>query len=144
MSTGRRFPAGPLILDSGGLIAYADGDSFARAFCLHIQQTGFPVIVPTAVYAQVERGGTQRSLRQQRLNALLNFCDHAPLSMAVAYQAGVLLGLARTNDVVDAVVVIEALNHEGAIIFTSDSGDIQHLLGFSANRQRRGIRVVRS
>jgi hypothetical protein len=62
--------------------------------------------------------------------------------MAVARQAGVLLGLSGTSDIVDAVVVVEALSHEGGVIFISDSGDIQYLLGFGPNRQRRGVRVI--
>jgi hypothetical protein len=95
------------------------------------------------VYAQVERGETRRSARQQRLNTLLNLCEQRPLSMNIAYQAGVLLGLAGTSDVVDAVVVVEALRLRNGIILTSDSGDIQHLLQASSNYQRRGIRIIR-
>ena len=143
MSGVREHPTGPLVLDSGGLIAYIDGDSFARGLCLRIREAGYPLILPTAVYAQVERGTVSRSIRQQRLNTLLNLCTRSPLSMEIAHDAGILLGLAGTSDVVDAVVVVEALRRESGIILTSDGGDIQHLLGASSNRQRRGIRMIR-
>ena len=46
--------------------------------------------------------------------------------METAKAAGVLCGKAGTRDVVDAVVVTVALAY-GAIVFTSDPGDITHL-----------------
>jgi hypothetical protein len=46
--------------------------------------------------------------------------------METAKAAGVLCGRAGTRDVVDAVVVTVALAY-GAIVFTSDPGDIAHL-----------------
>ncbi len=136
-------PIGPLIFDSGGLIAYIDRDVSVHRLCSRMLIENYPVILPTAVYAQVERGTAPRLMQQQRLNTLLNFCECSPLSMEIAHQVGVLLGLAGTSDVVDAVVVVEALRRESGIILTSDSGDIQHLLQASSNRQRRGIRIIR-
>jgi len=62
--------------------------------------------------------------------------------MELARQAGWLMRDSQTTDVVDAVVVAEALAREQATILTSDQSDIWHLLGFTANRQRRGVRVV--
>lgn len=44
----------------------------------------------------------------------------------------------------DAVVVVEALNRGNTAIFTSDIGDIQHLLSFGPNRTRRNVRVLGS
>jgi hypothetical protein len=100
------------------------------------------VILPTVVYAQVERGWSRHHPATHLLNNLLGICDAMPLSMAVARQAGWLMSDSQTTDVVDAVVVAEALAREQATIFTSDQSDIWHLLGFTANRQRRGVRVV--
>jgi len=48
----------------------------------------------------------------------------------------------QTTDVVDAVVVAEVVARGSATIVTSDRGDIDSLLGFTANRPRRGVRVV--
>jgi hypothetical protein len=64
------------------------------------------------------------------------------LSLEVARHAGWLLRDSGTTDVVDAVVVVEALQRDGSVILTSDRGDMSLLLGFTANRQRRGVRVV--
>lgn len=63
--------------------------------------------------------------------------------MGIARQAGWLLRDSQTTDVVDAVVVAEAVARETITLLTSDRGDIDFLLSFTANRQRRGVRVVR-
>jgi hypothetical protein len=76
------------------------------------------------------------------MEMLLGLCEVAPLSLEVARQVGWLLGDSETNDVVDAVVVVEALNRDGSVIITSDIGDIQRLLSFGPNRTRRNVRVL--
>jgi hypothetical protein len=135
---------GPLVLDAGGLLGYTEGRDLARRLCLDAHIAGVPIILPTAVYAQVERGGRQPPFTRRRLDDLFQFCVVAPLSLTIARQAGWLLGDCQTTDVVDAVVVIEALNREHSSILTSDAGDMQRLLGFGPNRGRRAVRVIRA
>lgn len=51
-------PLNTLILDTGGVLSYIEGKYAARTLCLDTHIAGFPIILPTAVYAQVERGGS--------------------------------------------------------------------------------------
>jgi hypothetical protein len=144
VSIGRNsIPLGTLVLDTGGVLEYVEGARSARTLCRNTHIAGYPVILPTAVYAQVERGGQHHSFVRQRLNDLLNICEVAPLMLGIARQAGWLLGDSGTTDVVDAVVVVEALNRGDTMILISDIGDIQHLLSFGPNRTRRNVRVLR-
>jgi hypothetical protein len=53
-----------------------------------------------------------------------------PLDDALGRRAGVLLGRARTSDVVDAALVVLAV--DGDVVLTSDADDIEHL-AHSAN-----------
>jgi hypothetical protein len=60
-----------------------------------------------------------------------------PLGETEAHEAGLLLGLTKTADVVDAVVVTTALRQNAAIL-TSDPDSIERLVGASG----REIAVV--
>jgi hypothetical protein len=75
-----------------------------------------------AVVGQVWRGG---SGRQARLAALLPALHTAALDASLGQRAGVLLGRARTTDVVDAALVLLAV--DGDAIITSDPDDIARL-----------------
>lgn len=132
----------PIVLDSGAMLAFVQGRRTTRLGCQAAVDAGFPVILPTAVYAQVERGGRRGQYERQNTLLLLDLCVVAPLTLDIARQVGWLLGDSATTDVVDAIVVVEALNHGNALILTSDPGDIQHLLSFGPNRTRRGVRVA--
>ncbi len=134
--------AGPIVLDTGAVLAYVAGDVIARDLCRAAVLANQRVISPTFVYAQVERGWNRRNTATHLLAHLLKICDMRSLSMEIARQAGWLLRGSQTTDVVDAVVVAEAVAREGATILTSDRGDIDYLLGFTANQPRRGVRVV--
>jgi hypothetical protein len=135
-------PAAPVILDAGGVLAYLAGRRDVRGYCLQAYHARLPIVFPTVVYAQIERGWSRRNPLTQQLTNLLNMSEAATLSLGVARQAGWLLRDSGTTDVVDAVVVIEALQRDGSVILTSDQGDLNLLLGFTENRQRRGVRVV--
>ena len=54
--------------------------------------------------------------------------DYGAMTPLLARQAGVLLGKTRTTDVVDALVVAEALRLLPALILTSDPRDIRILV----------------
>lgn len=71
---------------------------------------------------QVWRGGTGR---QANLARLLPGVALVPLDETLGRQAGVLLGAAGTGDVIDAAVVLLAV--DGDIICTSDPADLTAL-----------------
>ena len=78
--------------------------------------------VPAPVVAQVSRSPQQAQLRR-----FLTGCVVVPLGESEAHEAGRLLGMTRTADVVDAVVVTIALRQK-AMILTSDPDDIERLV----------------
>ena len=64
-----------------------------------------------------------------------------PTRLESAKAAGVLCGKAGTRDLVDAVVVLTALTR-GAVVFTSDSGDIARLAEVAGARPGPVIRRI--
>ena len=78
--------------------------------------------VPSAVVAQVSR-----SPRQAQLRRFLTGCEVIPFAESDAHAAGLLLGKAKTTDVVDASVVVVAIQTE-AMILTGDAGDLKRLV----------------
>jgi predicted nucleic acid-binding protein len=80
------------------------------------------IVVPTPVLTQVWRGWPA----QARLAKLLGGTRMLPPDESLARQAGVLLGLSKTSDAVDAIVVATAIALRAAIM-TSDVGDITRL-----------------
>ncbi len=117
---GTRSPR-PIVLDTGALIAIERGDE--RMSALLQASLGRPVhfLIPANVLAQAWRDGS----RQARLALFLKApeVEVLPLSEAHARAAGVLCGLARTRDVVDASVVIAARAHQCAVV-TGDPDDL--------------------
>ena len=95
-------------------------------------ELGVVPLVPAPVVAQVSRSPQQAQLRR-----FLTGCVVVPLGESEAHQAGRLLGIIKTADVVDAVVVITALRLKATII-TSDPVDIERLVRASG----REIAVV--
>ena len=82
---------------------------------------GVVPLVPAPVVAQVSRSPQQAQLRR-----FLTGCVVAPFGETEAHEAGRLLGITKTSDVVDAVVVTTALRQK-ATILTSDPDDIGRL-----------------
>src|ERR1700689_3203242 len=95
-----------------------------RAWAEHKARLELGVIplVPAPVVAQVSRSPQQAQLRR-----FLTGCVVVPLGESEAHEAGRLLGLTKTVDVVDAVVVTTALRLKAAIL-TSDPADIERLV----------------
>jgi predicted nucleic acid-binding protein len=85
-------------------------------------EMGYIPSVPAAVVAQVSRSPKQAQLRR-----FLAGCNVVPLDESSAHGAGRLLGLTKTADIVDAVVVIVAAQHN-AVILTGDEEDIARLV----------------
>ena len=111
-----------VVYDAAVLVA-ADRNE-RRAWAEHKARLEFSVIplVPAPVVAQVSRSPQQAQLRR-----FLTGCVVVPLGESEAHQAGRLLGMTRTSDVVDAVVVTIALRQR-AMILTSDPDDIERLV----------------
>jgi PIN domain-containing protein len=85
-------------------------------------ELGVVPLVPAPVVAQVSRSPQQAQLRR-----FLAGCSVVPLGENEAHQAGRLLAMAGTADVVDAVVVTVALRNQ-AVILTGDPVDMQRLV----------------
>ena len=111
-----------VVYDAAVLVA-ADRNE-RRAWAEHKARLELGVIplVPAPVVAQVSRSPQQAQLRR-----LLTGCVVVPLGEAEAHEAGRLLGITKTSDVVDAVVVTTALR-QNATILTSDPGDMKRLV----------------
>ena len=114
-----------IVYDAGILVA-ADRNE-RRAWAEHKVrlELGLIPLVPAPVVAQVSRSPQQAQLRR-----FLTGCVVVPLGETEAHEAGRLLGITKTTDVVDAVVVTTALRRK-ATILTSDSYDIERLVGAS-------------
>ena len=85
-------------------------------------ELGLIPLVPAPVVAQVSRSPQQAQLRR-----FLADCVVVPLGERDAHEAGRLLAMTRTADVVDAVVVTVALRNR-AVILTGDPDDIERLV----------------
>ena len=96
-------------------------------------ELGAVPLVPAPVVAQVSRSRQQAQLRR-----FLTGCVIVPLGESEAHEAGRLLGIARTTDLVDAVVVTVAVRNQ-AVILTSDTDDIARLVMASG----RAVAVAR-
>jgi predicted nucleic acid-binding protein len=111
-----------VVYDAAVLVA-ADRNE-RRAWAEHKARLEFGVVplVPALVVAQVSR-----SQKQAQLRRFLAGCVVIPMGESDAHQAGKLLGLTRTSDVVDAAVVTIALRQK-ATILTSDPDDMERLV----------------
>ena len=85
-------------------------------------ELGFIPLVPAPVVAQVSRSPQQAQLRR-----FLTGCVVVALGETEAHEAGRLLGLTKTPDVVDAVVVTTA-SRPKAMIPTGDPDDMERLV----------------
>lgn len=85
-------------------------------------ELGAVPLVPAPVIAQVSRSPQQAQLRR-----FLAGCVVVPVGEDEAHQAGRLLALTRTADVVDAFVVTVAVRNQ-AVILTGDPDDIERLV----------------
>jgi hypothetical protein len=90
-------------------------------------ELGVLPLVPAPVVAQVSRSPQQTQLRR-----FLTGCTVVPLGEREAHEAGRLLGVTRTADVVDAVVVTTALRQK-ATILTGDPDGIERLVRASGH-----------
>ena len=105
-------------LDSGALIAAERND---RRYWKASRKSDEVFTVPAIVVTEIWRGG-----RNANLARALNGCDLEDLDVELAKSAGVLCGLAGTDDPVDALVVASAARR-GDDILTTDPEDLRAL-----------------
>lgn len=108
-----------LVLDAGALVAAERGDRDMVALLKRERLDGRAPLTHGGVVGQVWRGGTGR---QATLARLLLGVEVVPLDDALGRRAGVLLGAVGASDVIDAAVVLLAV--DGDVICTSDAGDL--------------------
>jgi len=111
-----------LVLDAGGLIAVERGDRDVIALIKRERLANRSPVTHGGVVGQVWRGGGGR---QARLARLLPAIEIEPLDDDLGRRAGILLGAARTADVIDAALVLLALDDDE--VLTSDPQDLLEL-----------------
>ena len=120
LSTGRR-----LILDSGGVSAIAEGNGDARAVLDRARREGWLVVIPAPVLAEVHTGRRDHAMIDRVINAVDMLL---PTTAELAKRAGELRSTSGVVDVVDAIVVAEAVAARPSLILTSDPDDIRRLI----------------
>ncbi len=110
-----------VVYDAGVLIAAERNDRDVWAD--HQARLEFGLVPRTTapVVAQVSR-----TSRQVQMRRLLRGCDILAFSPEDSHQVGALLAKAGTADVIDAHVVLSAVEHSARVL-TSDPDDIRHL-----------------
>ena len=114
-----------VVYDAAVLVAADRNERRAPAEHKACLELGLVPVVPAPVVVQVSRSPQQAQLRR-----FLTGCMVIPLGETEAQEAGRLLGLTKTADVVDAVVVTTALRQKAGIL-TGDPDDIERLVGAS-------------
>jgi predicted nucleic acid-binding protein len=120
-----------LLLDSEAISALAQGPASrrdrVRALVVEMRKREMPVATVAAVLAEVVRGrradaGVFAGLRRERVEV-------HPVDTRVGVRAGQLLGAARRGSdlAVDAFLVAVADLAGGAVVATSDRGDLSRL-----------------
>ena len=111
-------------LDSGALIAFERAKRRMVVLVARALERGLTLSVPAGVVAQVWRDAA----RQVRLVRLLasDIVEVVPLDDRTARAVGQLCGVTRTTDVVDASVVLCAMERNHKIV-TSDAADLRRI-----------------
>ena len=117
-----------LVYDAGALVAAEHLDPGLLRLHQRALARGDIPVVPSVVLAQAWRGGPQAVLSR-----VLDACVIVDVGEELAREAGRLLGLAAHDDVVDAVVVAQALLANAAVV-TSDRSDIAALAAAAGRR----------
>jgi hypothetical protein len=110
-----------LVLDAGALIAIERADREVIAALKAERRAGRVPTTHGGVIGQVWRGGGRQAL----LARLLDAVEVVALDDALGRRAGALLGRCGSADVIDAALVLLAV--DGDLIFTSDTGDLDEL-----------------
>ena len=117
-------PPQRLILDSGAVIALSRNDQRARATLAAAWEAAVEVSIPSLVVAETVRG----SAKDAPVNRVIKAVGEVrPADEGTGRVAGGLLGAARSNSTVDAVVVASAIELGGGVVLTGDPDDLEAL-----------------
>lgn len=119
-------PPERLILDAGAVIALSRADQRARAALAAALEAGADVSIPAVVVAETVRGVAADAPVNRIVKAVgaVSAADER-----VGRTAGRLLGEARSDSTIDALVVASAVEAGGAVILTGDPDDLRALSG---------------
>lgn len=112
-----------ILLDAGALIDVETdprGETFRS--CVTAVEDGHRPYLPAVVLAQVWRGHPH----QHPLGMVRRLCLLLPFTERLAEDVGRLLARSRTADVVDAAVIVAAIEHNAAVL-TSDPDHLARL-----------------
>lgn len=112
-----------LVLDAGALIdieATPRGETFRS--CVQAFEDGYRPYLPAVVLAQVWRD----RVRQHPVRMVRRLCTLLPCTEQTADDVGRLLARSGTSDIVDAAVIVAAIEHNAAVL-TSDPKDLTQL-----------------
>ena len=115
-----------IVLDAGAVLGLARGNPALRAFVSKADARGDRVVVPMVVLAETVRGTGPRDAPVNM--TLAHFEPRPPLVEQTARLAGALLGAARSNATIDALVVAEAISLQPSLLVTGDIDDLALLL----------------
>jgi hypothetical protein len=121
-----------LVLDAGALVAVDRNDRSMIAMLQAARRHELELRTTAIVLGQVWRDPAGR---QAELSRLLRAIDVRPVDERLGRESGILVGLAKTSDPIDATIVLIASN--GDRILTSDPRDLTRLT--SAARKRLAI-----
>jgi predicted nucleic acid-binding protein len=120
-----------LVLDAEGLSKAASGDPSVHVWLERARELDAEVIVSAVTVSEVVRGVA----RDARLNQTLKAAEVRPVDEALGRRAGRLLGRARSDATIDALVAATALTvlerwggGRRCILLTSDPDDLTALL----------------
>lgn len=110
-----------IVYDAGALLAAERRNPDLLA--LHDELTAAHIrpIVPVVILAQAWRGGPQH-----QISRILKGCDILPDDQRTGRAAGVVCKASSTSDVVDAIVVVTAVQQQASVV-TSDPDDLTQL-----------------
>jgi len=124
-----------LVLDSHGLTMLAEN----RARLDELRRRGeWPAIVPSVILTEALTGDHRRDYHENRV---LRTCDVRPVDEILARAAAHLRSRASARHApcaVDAIVVAVADQAGGAIVLSSDPGDLRVLARYTDNEVRIG------
>jgi predicted nucleic acid-binding protein len=109
-----------VVLDAGAFIALERRDRTMVALVRLLIEKGTPLITSAGVVAQVWRDGGGR---QVPVAYLLRRTSVAPIDYRIARVIGRVLGESRTNDPIDAHIVLLARERNWPVL-TSDAEDL--------------------
>ena len=110
-----------IVYDTGALLAAERGNADFLALHDEVTRARIRPVVPVVVLAQAWRGGPQH-----QISRVLKGCDILPDDQRAGRAAGVACAASGTADVVDAIVIVTAVQNQAPVV-TSDPGDLARI-----------------